>query len=627
MPLQRSAGAMPLQAWRRRCLVSAAFAGILFASDAARAACDPAAASNVTATCTGATNNQGTGAPGSSGGVDGYGLVAGLSNVTVNVLTGASVTGTNSGIRFTSGTVNNSGSVSGQHGILAVTANVTNFGTISGTTGDGLNVTNLVLTNYGTITTTAGGWYGVAGNFSTNIANSGFISGVVNGILTARAGSVTNSGTIIGGSGTAIRFNSNGTPASDDLTVLPGARFGGLVDFGGGADRVNFGPGNWILNTANLNAARSTVSTSGGAYVVTPNQIIVTDLSGFGAANRAIMDITGWVSSVLPETPAHAPAQGGGTAFAATESAAPRFDAAFDNFPSALPYAPTPVFNGGVVNDRFGNSFWAKGFGGRREQGTTTSFTGNVTTGYGGAIGYDRHVTSNFLLGAFIGGGTNETKLDFNVERTDTDTLFGGVYARSQFGASFIDLALIGGRLDNDTKRNIGGGLALETALSSYSGWFVNPLITVGHSFLLGGGVTLTPAVKARYVATHFEGYTETGSTVNLTVAGRDVQIFEERAELTLASVQYWNANRITFRMTGGVLAQQRAGDAAVNAVLLGTNFVVATSDQKHVTGLYGNWGIDWQVGRIALFAAGEITGTNDNATSFAGKGGMRVAW
>ena len=626
MPLQRSVGAMRLQAWRRGCLVSTALAGVLFASDAARAACDPAAANNVTATCTGATNNQGTGAPGTSGGVNGYGAGA-LNNLTVTVLTGASVAGTQNGILLNTGTVTNFGNITGTYAVVINTAGtVTNYGWIAGTTADGIAAPNLVLTNYGTITTTAGGWYGVHA-FTGTMTNSGFISGSVNGIRTQFGGSVTNSGTIIGDSGTAIIFNVATPGLTDSLTVLPGARFGGLVNFGGGADRVNFGPGSWILNIANFNAARSTVSTTGGAYVVTPNQIIVTDLSGFGAANRAIMDITGWISSVLPDTPVSAPAQGGAAAFAAIESAAPRFNAAFDDFAPVLPYAPTPAFNGGVVNDRFGNSFWAKGFGGRREQETTTNFTGNVTKGYGGAIGYDRHVTSDFLIGAFIGGGTNETKLDFNAGQTDTDTLFGGVYARSQFGASFLDLALIGGRLDNDTKRNIGGGLALETALSSYNGWFVNPLITVGHSFLLGDGVTLTPAVKARYVATHFESYSETGSTVNLTVAGRDVQTFEERAELTLASVQYWNANRITFRMTGGVLAQQRTGDAAVNAILLGTNFIVATPDKQNVTGLYGSWGVDWQVGRIALFAAGDITGTNDNATSFAGKGGMRVVW
>jgi hypothetical protein len=42
--------------------------------------------------------------------------------------------------------------------------------------------------------------------------------------------------------------------------VLPGARFGGLVNFGGGADRVDFGPGNWILNVANSAATAASCS-------------------------------------------------------------------------------------------------------------------------------------------------------------------------------------------------------------------------------------------------------------------------------------------------------------------------------------------------------------------------------
>jgi outer membrane autotransporter protein len=231
------------------------------------------------------------------------------------------------------------------------------------------------------------------------------------------------------------------------------------------------------------------------------------------------------------------------------------------------------------------------------------------------------------MLGAFMGGSTSETRLDLNAGRTDTDTLFGGAYVRAFFGASFLDLALIGGKLDNDAKRNIGGGPAFQTASASYGGWFINPLVTLGHAFALDNGLTLTPAFKVRYVAAHFDGYAETGSTANLTVAGRDMQAFEERAELTLANVQYWNDNRITWRMTGGALARQHTGDANVNAILLGTNFIAATPDKKNVAGLYGSWGIDWQVGRVALFAVGEIAGMNDQTTTFAGRGGMRVVW
>jgi len=79
--------------------------------------------------------------------------------------------------------------------------------------------------------------------------------------------------------------------------------------------------------------------------------------------------------------------------------------------------------------------------------------------------------------------------------------------------------------------------------------------------------------------------------------------------------------------MTGGVLAQQRTGDATVNIALIGQNFIAATPDQQNVFGLHGGAGLDWQLGRMALFASGEVTGMNDNVTTFTGKGGVRVAW
>jgi hypothetical protein len=122
--------------------------------DAAFAACDPAAASNVTATCTGATVDQGGGAPGTSAGANGYGTGA-ETNLTVTVVPGASVTGTTgSGIIFDTGTV-------------------TNFGTISGA-GIGIEgVTSAVVTNSGTI---MGGFSGIAAGTTANVVNSAALS-------------------------------------------------------------------------------------------------------------------------------------------------------------------------------------------------------------------------------------------------------------------------------------------------------------------------------------------------------------------------------------------------------------------------------------------------------------------
>lgn len=518
--------------------------------------------------------------------------------------------------------VRNSGTIVG--GFAAVAGGdtvVENSGTIAGTYDLGVYGANAVVRNSGTI---SGGTTGIVGESTASVTNSGTITGKWYGIVSNGTADITNSGTIIGGLGTAIWLDAGGVAASDRLTVLPGARFGGLVDFGGGADKVSFGLGSWILNVANFDAAQSTVTTAGSPYVVTPDRIVVADLSGFGAMNRAVMDITGWIASVLPDTPGSAGLAGGpADAYAAVAAAAPGLDPAG----AALAYAPTPVFKGGAVSDRDGNTVWAKGFGGRREQQTEGNFIGSVTTGYGGALGFEHRFGPEVRLGTFVGSSSNATTLELNAGRIDTDAVFGGLYARRLFGASFVDLALIGGRLENTSSRNIGGGLSFETARAIYGGWFLNPSLALGHRFALDGGFSLTPALRLRYVAAHFDGYTENGSTANLTVGDRNVQGLEERAEISLARTSLVGDTRLTVRASGGALAQQRTGDSAVNVILLGQNFVAATPEKASVTGLFGGGGIEWQFGSIALFASGEAVSMSDATRSYAGKGGLRVGW
>jgi uncharacterized protein with beta-barrel porin domain len=523
-------------------------------------------------------------------------------------------------------TVINSGTIIGQsrQGVIGYdSVTVTNSGNIMGGANGVVSNNITTVINSGTI---SGGTRGVASNGTATVSNTGTIIGAQSGVWTYGTGVVTTSGFIGGGSGTAIQFNANGTAASDTLNILPGARFGGRVDFGGGADRVNFGPGNWILDTAQYDAALSTVTTPGTPYFITPNQIIVADTSSFRMMKRAMMDITGWISSVLPDSPVFDPsALSGANAFAAIDAPAPRFDDAFAGFPSVLPRAPTPAFTGGTVNDAHGNAFWAKGFGGRRDQGAGDGVIAGITTGAGIAIGFDRDIAANTRLGVFAGGSDNDTRFSLNAGSIGIDTMFAGLYSRTLTGSSFLDLALIGATLDNESKRNI-NGVTPQTASARYDGWFLTPLLTFGHRFALPYNLTLTPAVKVRYVAAQFDGYTESGSNVNLTIAAQSFRGAEERAEVTLAGVQNRDGSRITFRGHAGLLARQYAGDQTVNIAFGGTS-VLAAIGERDSYGLYAGGGFTWQTGNVALFASGEVTGMNDNSTIVAGKGGVRVLW
>jgi outer membrane autotransporter protein len=651
-------------------LAAIALVAIMASAAPAYAVCTPAAGNDVTATCTGTTTNQdnpigyGTGAETNlntsvASGATVTGTTAGIAFTTGSVTNSGAITGGTYGVFGQTVTVTDSGSITGvaAYGIHATdSATVTNSGSITGGLA-GVIVQNgpAMVTNSGTIT--AASLYGVAAQLDVTVINSGTIavtngygiysnSGAVTvtntgsitsangngifarttatvtnsgtivgtgatrvGIQVGTTGDITNSGTIIGGSGTAIRFNANGVAASDTLTVLPGAQFGGLVDFGG-ADKVNFGAGSWFLNTANFNGSLSSVTTPGNPYFVMPNQIVVADVSGFGAQNRAIMDITGWISSVLPDTPVFAPGAGGGAnSFAAVDSAASPFEAFASFPPDALGYAATkaPVLKAASVTYADGNAVWAKGFGGQRQQDTNGAFIGGTTTGYGGAVGYERLLDPDLKIGALVGGSTNKTNLYLSAGSSNTDTVFGGAYGRKMWGATFLDLAVIGGNLDNTSARNIGDGLALQTATASYGGWFVDPSLTVGHRIDIDGrGFAITPAMKLRYVAAHFDGYTETGSAANLTVAGRDFQAFEERAEITFANtLTMANGSHLTGRVTGGILGQQRSTGGEVNIALLGQSFLAATRDRGSIAGGYGSAGLDWQMGKLTLFAAG----------------------
>lgn len=525
----------------------------------------------------------------------------------------------------TSAWVTNSGQISGSfRAVVASTTVVNNSGTISATNTAIEGTSSVTVINSGSIW----GAYAGIGGWTGNLINSGSITGGEYGLFFRSGGTVTTSGLIRGDAGTAIAFNTFTAAQSDILTILPGARFGGLVDFGSGADQVNFGPGNWVLHTANFDAALSTVATGGNPYFIEPNRIVVADLSGFGAMNRALMDMTGWIASVLPELPVseHVQQDDARNAFAMS-LAAPRLDDAAADFSATLPFAPTPVFQGGSMRDMNGNNYWAQAFGGRREQDTENSFIGSVTRGYGAAVGVDGQVTASTRLGFLAGGSINQTSLSLNAGQIDTDTLFGGVYSRTIAGPGFLDLAVIGGSLDNSSKRIIGGGLAMETANASYGGWFITPLLTFGHRFALGDNLIFTPALKARYVAAHFDGYTESGSSANLVVSDRDFRAWEERFELSLASRQRWDGNQITIRTHIGTLAQQRAGDSALSIALLGQNFLTTTPDQAGVFGLYGGGGFEWQSNHVSLFASGQVAAMNDESISFAGRGGIRFVW
>ncbi len=431
---------------------------------------------------------------------------------------------------------------------------------------------------------------------SGTIASSGAV-GVA--ILGSQGTTFTNSGTIRGATA-AVSFGSG----NDRLNLLTGSQIYGALAFGSGSDTLDFSgfAGNALLTTSGLETLvsgnRSFVATSGNA------QVAIIDIAGtnnaaigssFGSTVQAINDI----ASQNLRTPVDTPAEPSAYASMSRGAAA---DATEQAVLTQLDTGSGATVWGNVIG----------GFNAGRTAVDPSSVFGGIVAGSHARVG-------TMTLGGLVGYVQSNSTALSGQQTLNTQTGLLGVYGTGSVGVVTVDASLVGGVSTHAGKRQFVAGGTLETATGSFTSTFLAPSLGVSIPVLSGDLGQLSVRAAATYVGGFTSAYTETGSSMNLSVGQQTISLLDLRLGLEARhDVEAGEGRAITLTAKAGVSAQSNFGSSTVPVTVTNLNLGTSVATPGGTTyGVYGGLGLETAITEslsAGVFADGSLR--NDGVAS-----------
>ncbi|WP_162889378.1 autotransporter outer membrane beta-barrel domain-containing protein [Maritalea myrionectae] len=444
-----------------------------------------------------------------------------------------------------------------------------------------------------------------------DISNSGTISGGVGIAFTANGdgrGTVSNAGVIRGTSGLAIDFEyldgGSAVERDDVLNLLAGSSIDGSVAFGAGQDTLDvtgLGDQSLYLETSGLEnfiAADEQLSvfdaTSGKVAVVSKSTV---SEAGSGGTSKNVSDVTNGIADIVSSN-----ISGG--------------DVEIGDNSTALGYAPTRRQSAAesAATDLAAQYVapkghaWISGFGGisGKDQAAVSRSV------YGGLIaGTHAQFDKTTKFGGLFGYAASHQDISGGGQTVKTDTAISGLYGQSQIEGLTLSYSLLGGAGWHSSERAVG----LETATADFRSWFLSPEIGVALPVYEDNSSAISVGGRIKYIGGVVLGYSETGSSADLTIGDQVISNAELAFDVSSIHVVGQNEHgNIKLNSKLGVSVNSNLGGSSVDVSMLGQDLSSSTPNETYYEA-FGSVGLAAPIGEATNISASLNASVGSNGT------------